>query len=558
MRIKWEKDYLVMVGTSYAERHIPQSIIGAVWDKKRKLWLIPKAKYEFVKHYPMTQEDRQKAEKDYQTITAKWDLVKEKREQFFKGDMIKQDGFLMRHQKLGLDISSVMDKYCFFYDTGTGKTIMALSIIDSKPNTKWCVVCPIVLVLNAWMEDAEHFPSVKCLPLTSNITKRKYIELCEKYGVTHSKLDRKETLIEKLKQVCNVFIINPESFHKFNEVVDGLIFDESVLLKNPSAKITKQIMGFSEYLKYIYLLSGEPAPNNEEEFFSQIAIVDPGLFGKTVTRFRDAFFRNLDRMGYKRELRPERAEEFFDAINKVSTFVTKEQCLDLPEHTTRIYKFQLSPPMYSKYKELEKTAILEMQDIMGQEVQLHADLILTKMMKARQFTGGFIINEDAVQFIHNEKLETLKGILETIGNKQVIIWVSFHPEVKMISSLLDKMGKSYVTAYGLTKDKDLSIQEFINGNADVIIAHPKTLKYGVTFTNCAYSIKYSMGHSYDDFKQSQDRIHRKGKTVPTTEYLIAAEGTIDQDIINVAMGKRDKSEFVRDLLNSKGGIYEAF
>ncbi len=556
MRLLWGNNYYVLEGVGYHERMLPQSVPGAKWDKNKKVWLLPKISYGRLKKrgVPVAQGDRDKIEKEYKAIMDSIEESNMAKKSFLKGDMRTQTGFLMKHQELGLQISRVRDKYCFFYDTGTGKTIMALAIIDDKLKSgeasKWCVVCPIVLVLNAWMEDAKHFPDLKILPLTTNIKKEQYAELCEKYGVKFSKFDRKDTLIAKLKEVCNIYIINPESFHKFNEAVDGLVFDESVLLKNPTAKITKQITDFSKNLKYVYLLSGEPAPNTEEEYFSQMSIVEPGAFGTFITRFREEYFYSLDPMGYRRKLRPERTQEFFDNINKFATFVTKEQCLDLPEHTTRTYKFDLSDKMYKHYKMLEKTALLEMKDMKDKDINVQADFLLTKMMKLRQMAGGFIMNDGEVQFIHNEKLDTLQALLEQIGNKQVIIWISFHPEVEMISSLLDKMGKSYVTAYGLTGDKDESIQKFIRGEADIIIAHPKTLKYGVTLTNCAYSIKYSMGHSYDDFKQSQDRIHRKGKTVPTTEYLLTARGTIEELIIKAVTQKRDKTDLVKDVLQS--------
>ena len=65
------------------------------------------------------------------------------------------------HQQLGREIAKWRDRYAFFYDTRTGKTPMSLAImlddISRNPQNKWLVICPLILIENAWMEDAERF-----------------------------------------------------------------------------------------------------------------------------------------------------------------------------------------------------------------------------------------------------------------------------------------------------------------------------------------------------------------------------------------------------------------
>lgn len=557
MKVALEKNQIVISGTHFQDRMKMAVITGASWDKVRKVWVAPVTSLPEALRAGAIPVD-EKPQKEYEKLLRAKDRIDSIKQEFFTDAKKAGDGFLMRHQEMGLSIARCRERYGFYYDTGTGKTIMSLAIIADKPEVRWVVVCPIVLVLNAWMEDAKHFPQVKLLPLTTNVKKEYYMYLCERYEVKYSRFDRKDDLIAKLKEVCDVFLINPESFHKFDIPVEGLIFDESVLLKSPTAKITKQITELSKQLRYVYLLSGEPAPNTEEEYFSQMRIINPGIFGNTVSRFRDKYFMSLDPMGYRRVMKGHMRDEFFSRINDNAVFVTKEQCLDLPEHTTIPYRFDLSPAVMKEYKQLERLAFLEMKDMTDNAVSLQADMILTKLMKLRQLTSGFLLVDDTTKFIHDEKLSVLHELLEQIGNKQVIIWASFHPEFEMITNLLETMGKTYVTAYGLTADKDDSIQQFASGKADVIVAHPKTLKYGITFTNCTYSIKFSMGHSYDDFKQSQDRINRKGKTLPTTEYVITAVGTIDEGILKAVTGKKDASDLLKDVLYDMARKHESF
>ena len=67
----------------------------------------------------------------------------------------------MRHQQLGREIAKYQDRYAFFYDTRTGKTPLSLAImyddIVANPSHKWLVVCPLILIDNAWLPDAAEF-----------------------------------------------------------------------------------------------------------------------------------------------------------------------------------------------------------------------------------------------------------------------------------------------------------------------------------------------------------------------------------------------------------------
>lgn len=545
MTVKWSKDYYV-VELAYASRQYIYGIAGAEWNKTHKVWRVPKIQYKnlLAAGFEVDPKDKAKIEAEQEELIRRLYLTARLKKAYPEG---YTHPFLMPHQEMGRQIAEIRDKYCFFYDTGTGKTIMALSIMADKPEIKWLVVCPIVLVKNAWLEDAKHYPSIKLLPLTTNMKKKDYVELCNRYEVKYSGFDSKDTLIEKLDKVCTGYIINPESFHKFDKEVQGLIFDESVLLKSPTAQITKRIVQLTKGLKHTYLLSGEPAPNTEEDYFSQLQIVEAGLWGNYITQFRDRYFRQVDLMGYKRVMRDDKKDAFFKGLERFCTFMTKEQCLDLPEHTTRVIKFDLSDKVMKQYKEMEKLAILEVEEA---GIDIQADFLLTKLMKLRQITSGFVLTEEGPKHLHTEKLDVLKQLLEQLGTKQVIIWINFQEEVRLIGELLTKMGKTYVTAYGGTADKDESITDFKAGTADVIIAHPQTLKYGVTLTNCTYSIKYSLSYSYDDFKQSQDRINRKGKTLPTTEYLLTATRTIDEVLVRTIMDKKHKADLVKDVLEA--------
>ena len=80
---------------------------------------------------------------------------------------------LMPHQKAACEIAQEYDNFAFFYDTGTGKTVLALEIMACKYNKnhqKFLVICPKPIIKTAWINDQrEFYPRMKLLPLSKNI-----------------------------------------------------------------------------------------------------------------------------------------------------------------------------------------------------------------------------------------------------------------------------------------------------------------------------------------------------------------------------------------------------
>ena len=83
-----------------------------------------------------------------------------------------------------------------------------------------------------------------------------------------------------------------------------------------------------------------------------------------------------------------------------------------------------------------------------------------------------------------------------------------------------------------TKDRDTIIRQFKNGDIKRLFTHPKLLGKGLTFVNCTYNIYYSLSFSYEEFRQSQDRIHRIGQDNKCTYIILQGKNTIDEKIYN--------------------------
>ncbi|NNG66448.1 DEAD/DEAH box helicase [Caldanaerobacter subterraneus] len=542
-----------------------------------KILVYPKREYELAcKNIPSYKINREKRCYEYPLEAAldigkelehfKWDdsfidLFLKEKEKYnkvieLKNNMDKlSDPYLMKHQVLVREIARIYDKYAFFLDTGTGKTIAALSIIKDNPHIKWLIIAPKSIIKTAWLNDLEnYYPEFKLLPVLSkkDMTKAKLREFSKKWNIK----------IEELFEKADGYITNPENFKNNVELFkncEGLIFDESSLLKDPKSEITRKTLAFgkgyvektikgdgkktkkelvkiSNGLKKIYILSGTPAPNNYMEFWAQMTLIDESLFGSSFYAFRNRYFYSYGYKNYQWDYKRGAKQAIMERVERKALFITKEECLDLPEKTYIIREVTMPAKAMEYYRRMEEEKFVEL----GDGTSIKAPNVLSSLMKLRQITSGFIIdNENELNMIHKAKLEELMNVLEEIENKQVIIWIQFKNEVETIKMALEAKGKTVVTAYSETKDVNESIEKFKSGEAQYIIAHPKTLKFGVTFTNCTYAVYYSLSYSLEEYQQSHDRIYRKGQTKPCTFIFLLVPDTIDYVCYSVVHEKKD-------------------
>lgn len=501
-----------------------------------------------------------------------------------------KDITLMPHQKAGVELSNEYNRFAYFYDTGTGKTIMALEIMAKKHslnNARFLVVAPKALIKSAWMEDSLHFKGIKLLPLSKNITKEDYARIYDEWELMNGKrriftdedgnlLDKipldflNEELIPDLMKRADHFIINidairqPKDGNKLLKQVncDGLIIDESVIIKNRDSGNAIRMRVFAKKMKYVYLLSGKPAPNSTIEYFSQMEIVDPDTFNMTFNAFVSKYYKTV---GYNKlvDKNDSTRKEVAKMVANRSIIVAKEDCIELPPAMHKKIGVELDDATKDFYKDVMENFVTEIIDMEGKKVRVNQLSRLASIMKLREIASGFYLNEDNSYRINKHKVNAIKDLVEEIGYDQygkhnkILIWCTFKYEIKILEAELRKDGYKVVTAYSETgRMLDNNIRDFKNGDADIMIAHPQTLKYGVTFVKCHYCIYSSMSYSYDDYKQSHDRIYRNGQKELCIFYHMLSENTIDENIYRVVVDKSNRSKIFESLVKSasKHGI----
>lgn len=454
---------------------------------------------------------------------------------------------LWDHQQLGVEIAQVNRRYGFFYDTRTGKTMMALQIMKNAlmaGKARRCiVVCPSSII-QSWLTDAAtHFPELKVVAYYGS-AKQKELALSTPSHI----------ILWSMEQFAKNMAWLQEA--KF----DMCFVDESSKLKSHKTQISKALREFSMMVPYWYLLSATPAPNNESEYYTQMMTIDPYIFNPARTKFVRLYFNNMARNPAWEDLivRKDMYGVLNDKIEQCAIYVDQsvmptagkewhEINYDLPVESRKVYNRM----RYDMAVELETGTIT-------------TDQAAIMRGKLNQIASGFImdtaaINENKIARKLGEstqlpeilpivdggdfsRIEQLDKLLQELGDQKVVIWANYRQEFYMLQDLLGDQAR-YIRGGCSVEDKEQFIGEFKGGPLQYLVCHPLSVGMGINLTEAHTAIYYSLNDSWEAFKQSSERIAGHIKTQPNKchYYVIIANNTVDALIYDNLKNKREAS-----------------
>lgn len=460
---------------------------------------------------------------------------------------------LYDHQLQCIDLAIKTGVCCgLFLEPGLGKTITTYSIFDylrsRDNNVKLIVTCPKSLIFAAWHEDhAKYFSKYKIIDFETYCKKQKEFDVLV---LNYEKLQTKNW-----------------AKHAMN-VLQGTVMwacDESSKMKSNRTHTSQILLKIARYAKYRIILSGTPHPNGLHELWAQIRFIQPDVFPKSFHSWKNTYF-HLERGGQELYMRGkvmtrDAARELFSKgwkwsiteanrkklMDKIAPFVIykhKDECLDLPEKIDLKRYVEFTKEEAALYKEMRRDLMIEVQNKV-----ITAQLVLTKIMKLRQLTGGFIMDEQGgCHQTSTAKMRELVQVMHELGDSQCIVWGHFVHEIKTIEEALLKEGYSVVTYYSGTTDREKSYNDFKNGDAQILVANPQSCAHGLTLTNCNQQVWYSMSYSYEQYTQGKDRIHRISQHNACTYTHLLIKDSIDEVIYDALQNKADINDIAMKLV----------
>jgi hypothetical protein len=363
-------------------------------------------------------------------------------------------------------------RMAIFADTGLGKTLMQLSIAQN--------------ILN--------HTNKKVLILTPLAVGFQFLKEAAKIGID----DIQQTI--KGEHTKKIVICNYERLHYLDSKdFEGVILDESSILKNFNGKIKNQVTAFVKKIPYRFLSTATPAPNDYIEFGTSSEALGYLPYMEMLQRFFANNENNIrpQDIASKWYLKPHAKNDFFSWVNQWSLSVKNPNDLGF------------NGDKYILPNLTENTHFVKNENnwiINGQIMMFNS--IAKTMSEVAEEQKGTIKNrcEKAVQLT---------------ANKVSVYWANYNDETELLSQL-DKEAVEVKGPMSVDQKEDI-LMNFAEGNIKRLITKPKITSFGLNWQHCNHTV-YFPTWSYEQYYQAVRRFWRFGQTNEVTVERVLSDG----------------------------------
>jgi SNF2 family DNA or RNA helicase len=384
-----------------------------------------------------------------------------------------------------------------FLDTGLGKTIIELTVAKNyihKTNKPVLIITPLAVAFQ-------------------------FIREAEKFGiddVMYSKDGRYKT---------KIVICNYERLDKFNHNdFDCVILDESSILKNFDGAIRNQVTTFLKKVKYRYLFTATPSPND----FIELGTSSEALGYMGYTDMLTKFFTNNEdtikpqNIGTQWILKGHAKDDFFKWVSSWSVSMRKPSDLGYSDDLFVLPKLNIN---YHPVKN-EKNMVINGQIMLFNNIARR----LTEVREEQRCTIESRC-EQAVDLTNEHDIS--------------VYWCNLNDE----GDLLEQMDTGAIQIKGsmnLDKKEDILIA-FYNQEIKKIITKPKMTAFGLNWQHCNHTV-YFPTFSYEQYYQAVRRFWRFGQKKEVNVDMVYSDG--QKRVLDSLLAKTEKANELFSKLNS--------
>lgn len=286
-------------------------------------------------------------------------------------------------------------------------------------------------------------------------------------------------------------------------------------------------------------LTGTPAPNGLKDTWGQQWFIDKGkALGRTYTAFEKRF---LDVNPYNREITVKPfADEHIAKLLKPSTLNIDANDYYDTEVLVNIIPIELPRKALAKYKTMEKELFAELK---GGDVD--AANAADKTLKCLQIANGALYldaRERRWEALHDEKIDALRDLVEELSGKNLMVVYHFKHDLERLKKAFPD-GRELLTM----KDED----RWNEGRIPQLFVHPDSAGHGLNLQHGGHHICFfALWWNLETHMQVIDRIgpvrqQQSGYHRPVTKHVIAAEGTLDYEVMSRWQTKRGVQNLLR-------------
>jgi len=358
-----------------------------------------------------------------------------------------------------------------FADTGLGKTRICLTIANNivlKTNKRVLILTPLAVAFQ-------------------------FIDEATTIGIDDIEYSKDGKFTKK------IVICNYERLHYFNsEDFEAVLLDESSILKNFNGQIKNQITSFIKKVKYRFLQTATPSPNDFIELGTSSEALGYMGYMDMLTKFfknnQNSVDSNNRNIGEKFYLKPHAEKAFFQWVNSWSIMVKKPSDLGFSDERYKL------PQLINNHHIVKNDNHYGMGSLFAVEAKRMSE----------------IKNEQKL----TEEQRCFKAI-ELAKDKTSVYWCNTNNE----SSILKSNDKNAVEIIGSQsiEQKEEILKAFANGEITRLITKAKMTGMGLNWQHCNHSVFFPTW-SYEQYYQAIRRFWRFGQINDVVIDIVLSEG----------------------------------
>ena len=390
----------------------------------------------------------------------------------FKANYIPDIAF--DFQKYVIEKAIEKGRSAVFLDTGLGKTLVQLSLaknIVNHTNKKVLILTPLAVAFQFILE-------------------------AEKLGINDIEYSKDG------KHTKKIVVCNYERLHYFNEKdFEGVILDESSILKNFDGKIKQEVTSFVKKIPYRFLSTATPSPNDfielgtSSEALGYMGYMD--MLGKFFKNNQNSVDSNNRNIGEKFYLKPHAEKDFFAWVNQWSIMAKMPSDLGFSNERYNLPELLINRHIVENQ---------EMFDINGQIT------MFTPIAKS--------MTEVRLEQKQTEEKRCQKAI-ELAQGKTSVYWCNTNNESSILKSS-DSKAVEIIGSQSIDKKEEILLA-FANGEIERLITKAKMTSMGLNWQHCNHSVFFPTW-SYEQYYQAIRRFWRFGQKNDVTIDMVISDG----------------------------------
>ncbi len=409
-------------------------------------------------------------------------------------------------------------------DMGLGKTVQALGVLVDRAGDGPALVVAPTSVGDNWVRESQRFaPQLR----------------------PHSYRDSDRDALIDSAGPGDLVIVSYQLLQRDAEAFarrrwNTLLLDEAQFVKNSQTKTSQAIRGLDA--EWRLGLSGTPLENHLGELWSLFRTLSPGLLGSW-DRFRKRFAEPIERHHDQ-----DRRKSLAQLVQPFILRRTKDKVLrELPSRTEVTLRAEFSPEERRRYEEARFAAVADLSGLGGDggnggnegDRRIRTLAWLTRL---RQLACHPALVDKGWKK-SSAKLDLLMSLIEELreGDHRALVFSQFVKHLTVVRQRLDKLGIPFQYLDGATpsKERQRRVDAFQNGEGDLFLISLKAGGTGLNLTAADYVIHLDPWWNPAVEDQATDRAHRIGQDRPVTVYRLVAEGTIEEQILEMHANKRE-------------------